>query len=86
LNKGHGNELPGGKGNNRGFREKTTGPEGTKVSLFVKSTTLTGGGVVKPGVGKYFEVLSLNHGTTSVEMGVTKLSPSNPRLGEEKST
>jgi hypothetical protein len=42
--------------------------------------------VVKLGVVKYFEVLGLNHGTTSREIGVTKVSPSNPRPGGEKST
>jgi hypothetical protein len=31
-----GTELPGGKGNNRGFGEKATGLKGTKVSLSSK--------------------------------------------------
>jgi hypothetical protein len=44
------------------------------------------GGVVKPVVEKYFEVLGLNHGTTPGERGVTRISPSNPRLGGESST
>ena len=35
---------------------------------------------------KSSEVLGLNHGTTPREVGVTRLSPSNPRLGEEKSS
>jgi hypothetical protein len=47
-----GSELRGGKGNNRGFGEKSIGLEGTEVSLFVKETTLIGGGVVKLGEGK----------------------------------
>jgi hypothetical protein len=42
--------------------------------------------VVKLKVGKYFEVLVLNHGTTSGEIGVTRVSPSNPRTRGEKST
>jgi hypothetical protein len=42
--------------------------------------------VVKPRVGKYSKVLGLNHGATSGEMEVTKISPSNPRLGGDKST
>jgi hypothetical protein len=42
--------------------------------------------VVKPRVGKYSEVLGLNHGTTSRERGVTRISPSNPRPGGENST
>jgi hypothetical protein len=65
--------------------EKVTGLEGAEVWISVNATTLTGGGVVKPGVGKYSEVLGLNHGTTSGEIGVTRLSPSNPRPGGEKS-
>jgi hypothetical protein len=47
-----GSELRGGKGNNKGFGQKATVFEGTKVSLFVKETTLIGGGVVKLGEGK----------------------------------
>jgi hypothetical protein len=42
--------------------------------------------VVKPGVRKPSEVLDLNHGTTSGEIGVTKVYPSNPILGGDKST
>jgi hypothetical protein len=41
--------------------------------------------VVNPGVGKYSKVLGLNHGTTSRERGVARISPSNPRPGEENS-
>jgi hypothetical protein len=44
--------LLGEKGNNRGFGEKSTGLEGTEVSLSVKTTTVIGGGVVKLGEGK----------------------------------
>jgi hypothetical protein len=58
--------------------EKRPGFEGTKVSLSVVATII-GGGVVKPGVGKYSKVLGLDHGTTSGEKGVTRISPSNPR-------
>jgi hypothetical protein len=78
-------ELPGGKGNNRGFGEKYRGLEGTKVSLYVVATTLIGGGIVKLRVGKSSEVLGLNHGIISGESGVTMISPSNPREGGEKS-
>jgi hypothetical protein len=39
--------------------------------------------VVKPGVGKYSELLGLNHGATSGETGVTRISLSNPRPGGE---
>jgi hypothetical protein len=42
--------------------------------------------VVNPEVGKYYEVLVLNHSTTPGEIGVKNISPSNPRPGEEKST
>jgi hypothetical protein len=52
-----GTELLGGKGNNRGLGEKATELEGIEVSIFSKSTTLTGGGVVKPRVAKYSKVL-----------------------------
>jgi hypothetical protein len=44
-----------------------------------------GGGVVKYGVRKYSKVLGLNHVTTSGEIGVTRISPSNPIPGKEKS-
>jgi hypothetical protein len=50
------------------------------------AATVIGGGVVKPGVGKYSEALGLNHGTISGERGVTRISPSNPRPGGENST
>jgi hypothetical protein len=80
-----GTALPGGKGNNRGFGEKATGLEGTEVSLSVVATII-GGGVVKPGVGKSSEVLGLDHGTTSGEKGVTRISSSNPGPGGENST
>jgi hypothetical protein len=46
--------------------------------------TLIGEGIVKHGVGKYPKVLVLSQGTTSGEMGVSKLSPSKPRPGEDK--
>jgi hypothetical protein len=42
--------------------------------------------VVKPRVGKSSEVLGLNHGTTSGETRVSKISPSKPRPGGEKSS
>jgi hypothetical protein len=78
--------LLGENGNNMEFEEKATRLEGIEVSLYVKETNLTGGGVVKLGVGKSSEVLCLNHGTTLGEIGVTKVSPSNLRPGGEKST
>jgi hypothetical protein len=52
-----GTELAGGKGNNRGFEEEANGFKGTKVSLRSSTTTTIGGGVVRPRVGKYVEVL-----------------------------
>jgi hypothetical protein len=48
--------------------------------------TITRGGVVKIGVGKYSTVLGLCQSTTSKERGVTRVSPSNLRLGGENST
>ena len=80
-----GTEIPGGKGNNRGFEEKATRLEGVGGSLCA-TTTVIGGGVVKPGVGKSSDALGLNHGRISGESGATRLSPSSPRPGEEKST
>jgi len=46
---------------------------------------MIGGGVIKLGVGKSFEVWGLDQGTTSGEIGVTKISPSNPKIGGENS-
>jgi hypothetical protein len=80
-----GTELLGGKGNNKGFREKATGLEGVEASLCAVEIII-GGGVVKPGVGKSSEALGLNHGTISGERGVTRISPSNPRSRGENST
>jgi hypothetical protein len=77
-----GKEIPGGKGNNKGFGEKARGIEGTEVSLFVVATTVIGG-VVKPRVGKSYDVLGLNHNIISGESGVTRICPSNPRPGGE---
>jgi hypothetical protein len=81
-----GTELLGGKGNNRVFEEKAKGLEVAEASLSVKSKTLTGGGVVKLGVGKYSVILGLDQGTTSGEKGVTRIYPSNPKIGGENST
>jgi hypothetical protein len=76
--------LTGWEGNNRKFGEQACGLKGTEVSL--SSTTIViGEGVVKPGVGKYSEVLGLNQGTTSGERGVTRVSPTNSRSGGENS-
>jgi hypothetical protein len=66
--------------------EKSTRLEGIEVSSSVNTTNLIRGGVVKPRVGKSYEVLGLNHYTTSGEIGVSNISPSNSRLGGEKST
>jgi hypothetical protein len=76
----------GGKGDNKGFEEKATGLGGVEIYFSVNLVTLIGGGVVNPRVGKYFEVLGLNQGTTSGEIGVTRLSPSNPKPGGENSS
>jgi hypothetical protein len=68
-----GNALPGGRGNNGGFREKAKGLELADASLCAVATTVTRGGVVKSSV-----VQGLCQGTTSGERGVTRISPSNP--------
>jgi hypothetical protein len=60
--------------------------ERTEVSLSITVTTMIGGGVVKSGAGKSFEALGLNHGTTSAERGVTRISPSNIGPGGKIST
>jgi hypothetical protein len=80
-----GNELPGGRGNNGGFREKAKGLESADASLCAVAATVTRGGVVKLGVGKSSVVLGLRQGTASGERGVTRISPSNPRPGGENS-
>ena len=79
-----GNELPGGRGNNGGFREKAKGLELADASLCAVTTIVIRGGVVKIGVGKSYVVMGLCQGTTLGERGVTRISPSNPRLGGEK--
>jgi hypothetical protein len=80
-----GDELLRGVGNNRGFMEKASELKSVDVSLHAGVTTVTRGGAVKPGVGKYSMVLGLRQGTTSGEMGVTRVSPSNPKPGGETS-
>jgi hypothetical protein len=79
-------ELPARKGKNKGFGEKATGLGGKEDSLSAKLVTLIGGGVIKPGVGKYSKVYGLDQGTTLGERGVTRIYPSNPRSGGENAT
>jgi hypothetical protein len=71
-------ELLMGVGNNRGFSEKDSELKPVDVSLCAEATKL--------GVGKYFVFLGLCQGTASRETGVTRISPSSPRPGEETST
>ena len=54
-----GNELPSGRGNNGGFREKAKGLESADASLHVVVETIMRGGVVNIGEGKYYVVLVL---------------------------
>jgi hypothetical protein len=68
------------------WERKIWGFKGIEVSPSLNASTLIGGGVVKPGVGKSSKVLGLNHCTTSGKTRVSKLSPSKPRLGGEKLT
>jgi hypothetical protein len=72
-----GNESRSGVGNKRGFKEKANELKSADAPLFT--------GVVKIGVGKSSAVLGLCQGTALEERGVTRVSPSNPRLGGEKS-
>jgi hypothetical protein len=52
------------------------GFKGKEVYPSLDATSLIGGGVGKPKVGKYSKLLGLNHFTISGEIGVSKLSPS----------
>jgi hypothetical protein len=67
-----GNESQSGVGYKRGFKEKA-------------NELKSAGAFVCAGVRKYSVVLGLRQGTASKERGVTRLSPSNPRPGGEKS-
>jgi hypothetical protein len=58
------------------LEENGIGFKGKEVSPSLDTTTLTGGGVGKPKVGKSSKLLGLNHFTISGETGVSKLSPS----------
>jgi len=80
-----GTELPGGKGNNGRFKEKSTVLESAEASLSAVVATVIGRGVIKIGVGKSCVVLGLGQGTASGGRGVTRIYPSNPRPGREKS-
>jgi hypothetical protein len=73
-------------GNNRGFREKANRLKSADASLCAEVATITRGGVVKLGVGKYYVVLGLCQGISLGERGVTRISPSNPRPGGGNST
>jgi hypothetical protein len=80
-----GNESLSGMGNNRGFREKANELKSADASLRVEVATITRGGVVKIGVGKSSMVLGLRQSRALGEREVTRISPSNPRLGGENS-
>jgi hypothetical protein len=73
-------------GNNRGSREKASRLKPIDASLCAEEAIVTRGGVIKLGVGKSPMVLGLRQGRASRERGVTRISPSNPRPGGEKST
>jgi hypothetical protein len=64
-------------GNKRGFKEKAN--ELKSAGAFLCA------GVVKIGVGKSSTVTGLHRGIASKERGVTRISPSSPRLGGENS-
>jgi hypothetical protein len=76
-----GDGLLRGVGNNRGFREKDSELKPTDVSLCAEAVTAARGEAVKLGVGKSSAVVGLRQDTASEEMGVTRISPSNPRPG-----
>ena len=76
-----GDEILRGVGNNRGFREKASELKSANVSLSAEVTIVRRGGAVNLGVGKSYVVLGLRQGAALGEMGVTRISPSNPRPG-----
>jgi hypothetical protein len=67
-----GNESRSGVGNKRGFKEKAD--ELKSVGVFLCA-----------GVGKFSVIPGLRQGTASEDRGVTRIYPSNPRLGGENS-
>jgi hypothetical protein len=81
-----GDEILRGVGNNRGFREKASELKPADASLCAEAATITRGGEINLGVGKSSVVLCLRQGTALGERGVTRISPSNPRLEGEIST
>jgi hypothetical protein len=85
VDRGYGNEILSGMGNNRGFREQANGLKLADSPLCTEVATVTRGGVVKLGVGKYSVFLGLCQGTTSGERGVTRICPSDLRPGGENS-
>jgi len=80
-----GNESRSGVGNKKGFKEKASELKSSGALLCTRVVTVTRGGAVKIGVGKFSAVLGLRQGTASEERGVTRISPSSPRPGGEKS-
>jgi hypothetical protein len=83
--------LGGGELGGEGFREGATGDEsrsgvGNKRGFKEKANEIkSAGDPLCAGVGKSSMVLGLFQGTTLDEKGVTRVSPSNPRSGEENS-
>jgi hypothetical protein len=80
-----GNESRSGVGNKRGFKEKAIELKSAGVPLCTGVVTVTRGRAAKIGVGKFSAVPGLRQGTASRERGVTRISPSSPRLGGENS-
>ena len=74
------------RGRGRFLEEDGIGSNGKEVSSSLVTTTLIGGGVGRPKVGKYFKISSLNQLTTSGEARVSKIYSFNLGLKEEYST
>ena len=72
-------------GNKRGFKEKANELKLAGAPLCIGVVTITRGGAVKIGVGKFSIVLGLRQGIASEERGVSRISPSSPRPGGENS-
>jgi hypothetical protein len=68
------------------LEEDSIGSKGKEVSSSLITTTLIGGGVGRPKVGKYSRLSSLNQLTTSGEARVSKFYSFNLGLKEEYST
>jgi hypothetical protein len=80
-----GNESQSGVANKRGFKEKANELKSACAPLCIGVVMVTRGEAVNIGVGNSSVFLGLRQVTASKERGVTRISPSDPRLGGENS-